>query len=212
AGLRKALTRQGFEVRDLVLARWTPDGQRGGPAVSTFEESKLDRLHQRERSYERALAAAPRLLQEGGKRIAALEAGEKPLLAAPKKDPGSADLADELEEVRAALTILRARREGLQSRKAAIAKQLEASRKEREGLDEDSLRELQRMSDLPAKLRQALADCDLLLLVRPTLADAPRGRGHFKNLPGWLHHVDPELHAVLEEFVKSGKPLLACVG
>jgi hypothetical protein len=81
---------------------------------------------------------------------------------------------------------------------------------ERGKLDVDALREQQRMSDLHGKLTQLLADCDLLIVPRPTLYNVAASND--RSLPIWLHNLDEEQFAAIRDFLKSGKPVLVCVG
>jgi hypothetical protein len=81
---------------------------------------------------------------------------------------------------------------------------------ERSHLDVDSLVEQQRMTDLQGKMTQLLADCDLLLIPRPTLYNVTASND--RTLPLWLHNLDPAQFAAVRDFVKSGKPILACIG
>jgi hypothetical protein len=81
---------------------------------------------------------------------------------------------------------------------------------ERGKLDMDALREQQRMSDLHGKLTRLLTDCDLLIVPRPTLYNVAAGID--LSLPIWLHNLDAEQLAAVRDFIKSGKPVLVCVG
>jgi hypothetical protein len=76
-------------------------------------------------------------------------------------------------------------------------------------VDRDDVVELRRMTDLTAKFSLLLAECDVLILPRPTLHDTPGGD---RNLLYWLHTLDEAQFKAISEFVKSGKPILACVG
>jgi hypothetical protein len=89
-------------------------------------------------------------------------------------------------------------------------KQRDLFRQERGKLDVDALREQQRMSDLHGKLTQLLADCDLLIVPRPTLYNVAASND--RSLPVWLHNLDEEQFGAVRDFIKSGKPVLVCVG
>jgi hypothetical protein len=171
-GLKKTLTTHGFEVRDVVLRQGWGSGVLT-PAVSTYEESKLDRLEGRLRLLDRTLRNRRRVID-----VMTRDEPDHPLL------------------------------EPLRQAQENDTQQRDKLRKERDALDLDSLQELKRMSDLKAKLEQVLAECDLLLVLRPTLIDIVQGRA----IPPWLHKLDDAHFFAVRDFIKSGKPLLVCVG
>jgi hypothetical protein len=171
-GLKKALTAHGFEVRDVVLRQGWGAGV-PTPAVSTYEESKLDRLEGRLRVLDRILRDRRRAIDEVTRREP-----DHPLLPA------------------------------LREAQESDTRNRDKLRKERDTLDLDSLLEQKRMTDLHAKLSGVLAECDLLLVLRPTLMDVVQGRA----IPPWLHKLDDAHFAAVRDFLKAGKPLLVCVG
>jgi hypothetical protein len=81
-------------------------------------------------------------------------------------------------------------------------------RKERSGLNVESLMEQRRIADLKAKTDRMLADCDLLILPRWTLLNAARGEA----IPNRLYRLDDAQVAAIKDFIKAGKPVLALFG
>jgi hypothetical protein len=81
--------------------------------------------------------------------------------------------------------------------------------KELAGLDQDAADQESRLSDVGGKLRRTLADCDLLLIDRFTRL--PMG---VVIDPGFneLYRLDDEQIEAIKDFVKAGKPVLACLG
>src|SRR5439155_535728 len=80
--------------------------------------------------------------------------------------------------------------------------------KEKAGLNVEEAAEQRRMTDLRAKLERLLADCDLLLVPRMTLRNAAQG----DSINPRVYQLDNAQVEALADFVKSGKPVLACFG
>lgn len=73
----------------------------------------------------------------------------------------------------------------------------------------ESLAEQRRLTDLKAKMERALADCDLLLVPRMTLRNVTLPPF---NVPNEVHRLDESQVAAIKDFLKAGKPVLACFG
>lgn len=206
AGLRAALESQGYEVRDILLRKLR---QRPVTAVAyTFDESKLDRLEQRLRGLDLNLERFDKGMASLGKMVeqwkltplADLEKTYADLLRGAKLSEDQRKLQVEYFE---------AERKNIQEARDRFKKQKDEVLVERNSLDVDSLVEQQRLADLEAKTSFLLADCDLLVVPRPSLHDVITDD---RNLPSWLHGLDPAQLKAVKGFVKSGKPLLALVG
>jgi hypothetical protein len=216
AGLREALVRQGFEVRDVVLKRnhrrrqdpvtrqptWGWD-----PAAATTDEARFDQLTDRRDALDRQAADSKRSVAE-------LRAARERLAKAKE---------DDLLEVGRKLGVLvrneRERKAWLERIDLLIRDEEEAQKElaerkgkaeeELAGLSADVIGEQRRMTDVEAKLRRLVSDCDLLLVPRLTLIatdDSPIFD------PRGLHRLEDGQLQVIKEFVASGKPLLACLG
>jgi hypothetical protein len=212
-GLRKMLKAHGFEVRDVVLKKGWDTGP-PQPAVDTFEESKLERLD----SEIEDLEADVKTLEEDVKNTTQLveEWSLKPGEDEGKKlDQLSRKYARQLGGRRVSSA---GRRLQLEVWKAALAqsqdylaetkRERDRVKGERAGLDVDRATESRRMTDLKAKLARVLADCDLLLVPRLTR----RSNGGFIPTPKRIHGLDESQVAGIKEFLKAGKPVLACFG
>jgi hypothetical protein len=105
------------------------------------------------------------------------------------------DLDEDLTHLDQALSDYRQR---LATTKAEIAK-----------MNEPALEEQRRMTDLQAKLQRLLADCDLLMVPRMTLINTA---GRFSNIAPQVYPLDPAQVEAIKEFLKAGKPILACFG
>lgn len=214
AGLRKTLERNGFEVRDMVLKKL---GRSPAPVVSTFEESRLDRLESRLQIIAKGFEQRANFVNKSLKasedfwakasldaiaevlskqfRLPADKAKRDQILTEFRKDQVEA-IAEEKKQI-----------EQADQRALELRKEIEA---ERASLDLETLAEQRRNTDLKGKMEQLLADCDVLLLPRPSLYDVVSDDD--KNLPLWLHGLDREQVDAVKSFMKAGKPVLFCLG
>lgn len=206
AGVRKTLTSRGFDVKDVVLKKW--GGSLPEPAVYTADDTTLDQLTDQVSRLDNSLQRLNGLLQN-----------QKKVLAIWQKE----DLATLTKMFGADLGLTKLTREdreewikriagGAVALEEEIARQSER-RKERladkEKLNVDSLAEQRRMIDMRAKLANALADCDMLIIPRMTmrsLVDPQEG------IPMWMQRLDDVQVDVIRDFVKQGKPVLFCLG
>jgi len=93
-----------------------------------------------------------------------------------------------------------------------INAKLETTVKGLKGLNVDELEEKQRIKDVRLKMNRTLADCDLLVIPRVTLVDIPEDTVIPRSVPNFVHKLhDPQFDA-LKDFIKSGKPVLFCLG
>ena len=213
-GLRKALSANGFEVTDLVLKRLSRSPQ---PVVSTFEESRIERLEQRVRILEegKTQRAAYRLKQIAPtqkffkeKTLAEIETVLARQIRMPRDPREKLEFltelkASQLEALDEELKLL----DQVDQQSEERARQTQA---EIAGLGPESLAELRRNTDVQGKMEQLLGDCDLLILPRPSLYDVVSEDD--RNLPAWLHSLDPAQLDAVRNFMKSGKPVLFAIG
>lgn len=208
-GVRKTLAAHGFDVRDLVLKKgWdmgTPE-----PTVLTFDESKYERLEaQRDdlreevKSIEKELPLFQKLIKEWKEKP--IEELKKTAFAKQNR------LQDRLdEEIRQ--EVVKALEPGLTLRQLILEqnrKELESVEKEMSAVNVDNLAEQRRLSDVRAKASRQLADCDLLIIPQPTLFNVTRGD---RRIPNRLYQLDDAQVRAIEDFLKAGKPILACFG
>jgi hypothetical protein len=207
-GLKKALTARGFEVRDVILKKWSEFGP-PEPAVYTYDESKLDRL-------EEELAEVDASIKTLDQELQALSEHTKEWQTKPPAELQKTDIAKQLglkqvnEEIRRAVL-----KRVLEPNVAIRQFELDQNRKEREalageknGLPVENLAEQRRMSDLKAKLERSLADCDLLFIPRMTIRNIMLG----DRIPSRLYRLDPGQLDAIKDFLKAGKPVFACFG
>jgi hypothetical protein len=214
SGLRKVLTDAGFDVTDIVLKKGF--GQPGGlkPAADTREESTLERLEAEQRGATKDRAAAARNAVKWDDRAKAVaDAKGKPW--AERKALYDKHLADLfqgtlVEEIEPQLLeiVERGARRARDKLAETVKKQEEIAKQVTEALKNERALEMQRMSDVAAKFKSQLADVDLLIVPRFTTDDAMEG----VEVPPSLHALDKEQTKVVKEFMKSGRPVLTCLG
>jgi hypothetical protein len=213
-GLRKVLTSHGFEVRDVVLKKnWGRRRRPPDPAADTLDESKLERVE----SEIGLLEADLKTIEAEIKDYQALVADWtlKPDEDEDRKLDGlSRKYARELRGGRVTpagrrrlleffQTNLGRRQEDLDETKRDLAEK----KKERDRLDTEGVAEGRRLSDVPAKLANALSDCDLLLIPRVTRNPDPSF-----DVSNRAHKLSPKQLAEIKQFLRSGRPVFACLG
>ncbi len=210
-GLRKALEEHGFEVRDILLKRWTnfapPEA-----AAYTADENTLDELEQEERLLKGVVAALTQDQKTIGK---ALDIWRKAVKDAKTRDELTRRFAAQLRGNKISAEMARDQVEELQYelkfRDAAVERgqeQLKDIDKKKSKLNVPALTEQRRMTDLKAKMDRLLADCDVLFVPRMTL----RNTAATSNIPASLYRMEKAQADSIKDFLKAGKPLLACLG
>jgi hypothetical protein len=206
-GLRKALTAHGFEVRDIVLKKWSRFAPPEAAAYS-YDESKLDRIEGRLQLLDLAVKGIEQKRQEW---VRLRDEWKKSTL-----DDLSKTYAKQLGGRRLTEEMRREQVEAFEDDLAALDKALAvyrerrtAAAEDRAGMDVDALTEQRRMADLRAKMDRMLADCDVLLIPRMTLRNVT---SDFDNIPYRLYRLDDAQVSAIKDFMKAGKPVLACIG
>ena len=235
AGVKKTLTEYGFDVTDVVLRKgWQEARSRDDlkPAAYTREESALEELEgDLEEAGNRARAARAEADSLGPLKEAIGKLAGRPfrdrvrnyvVLSEAAKNRGwlevtavyrkwaegiseqtekgfVADLLAgvEAQRVRAGQEVVEAEK----ARRAADDKLAAALTDERPIQD-------RRLTDVKAKLSRLLADVDLLVVPRFTIASVTSGR----TVDPTLHALSPEQAEVVRDFMKAGKPVLALLG
>lgn len=210
-GLKKTLEQHGFEVRDVVLKHIRGRDPRLGtwvsePAADTIEETRYEELSNSLQSLPEDIKEKEASVKLAEKRKKVWETATKADLRRYARELEVAEITEKQREQQVEMfgTVVDRFRADL----AVLHKQLRETRDELAKLNPDRIGERQRMSDLTAKLRQTLVDCDLLLLPRMTVL--PDGYA-FPDAAG-LFHLEAAQVGIVKEFLKDGKPLLACLG
>jgi hypothetical protein len=205
-GFKKALTARGFEVRDVILKKWSEFAP-PEPAVYTYDESRYDQL-------EEELTATDADIKNLKEQLTDL---------AKVQEEWRAKSPEELSKIYAKDLKGRKIDEAMRRRQLAFWQQNEAilkaflnqyvedraaTAKEKATLNVDLTAEQRRITDLKAKLDRAITDCDLLFIPRYTIRNIMSGF-HISNQ---VHRLDESQAAAIRDFLKAGKPVLACLG
>jgi predicted nuclease of predicted toxin-antitoxin system len=207
AGVKKALTARGFDVKDVVLKKWSrfapPE-----PAVYVADDTKLDQVQDRLTLLDSRINRLQALLDNQNK-VIAIWNKESPqtLTKMFAEDLG----VDKITEADRKLFIKRLETgaESLREDIAFLAERRKETLAEQSKLNVDSLAEQRRMADMQAKLTRTLADCDMLIIPRMTLRNVVDPE---ENIPAWMQRLDDSQVEVLRDFLKQGKPILFCLG
>jgi hypothetical protein len=209
AGVKKALAARGFASRDVILKKWS-EAAPPEPAVFTYDESKLERLEDQVTELDTTVKNLDEELQELARMVKFWQtASLDDLTKKHARELGVARVTEDLrrEFIKKVLEPNVALREMVKEQEG---KELDDVKKEKEGLKkvEENLAENRRISDLKVKTDRILADCDLLILPRMTLFNVARG----ERIGNWVYRLDQAQLDAIKDFLKAGKPVLACFG
>jgi len=212
-GLRKALVAQGFDVVDVVLKKnWSSARSLADlkPAADTREESKLERLEGELDDAEIEVVSA----RTDVKQFETIRDLVNKLKGRPWEERkafyqritrGTPTEEREPNLLAQIATRLKRAQDELEE---ATKKKHEAEKKLADALKDERPLQDRRISDVSAKLTKQLADVDLLIVPRYTTEDAMQGPG----IDAGLHALSKEQAKVAKDFMKRGKPVLACLG
>jgi hypothetical protein len=208
AGVRKALTANGFEVTDIVLKKKWGEAAEPEPSAHTYEESKYERLEEEVAEIDASLQAIQLLRRQ---RQAGLDQFKTTSLAdltrIYRNQLGGRQFTEELRKIQIdALTGELETLDFAQKQNTEARNQLEAERQTLSA--QERLVEERRMTDLKAKLAKLLSECDLLIVPRMTLRNLVVG----DRIPPRLYRLDEAQVGAIKEFLQAGKPVLACFG
>jgi hypothetical protein len=206
AGLRKSLTARGFEVRDIILKKWDDFGP-PQPAVSTFEEYRSEDLDDQVAAIDTNLQTIRGIIKDNeGVRKDLKTATLDELTKKYRRQLGGKRMTEGIRKNQ--LEFLESQIDDLQG----VVEQLEVERtqavREKGALPVEGLAEQKRLTDLKAKFDRLLAGCDLLIVPRMTLRNVNLGQ----TVPPWIHRLDDAQAAAVKDFLRAGKPVLACFG
>ncbi len=212
-GLGDSLRSSGFDVRDLVLKRLQrgPAGQGGTlvAAVDLLEDSRLDRLQDEHKRIENRLKNLDLLLTRLDELATAVQDPKKPLReinrllvrsGSPWQLRGDEGRKVLLEIIQEEQSYDQRRKKKLLGRQDEVARELEV-------LNTDQAGERRRLNDLKAKFDRFLSECDLVVVPRLTVE-----REGSPVAEPRLHDLDEQLVAALRDYLRAGKPILACFG
>lgn len=208
AGLRATLEANGFEVVDVLLKKgWNRRGDLA-PAAYTYEENELDRAEARVNVLN--ILVADREAAVGQLRQLKNKLDKASLAELDRAFGRQLGRRISSEEDRAFLRrVFDDTIQVRQEEQAAFAAQAaEAGARYRDLLRNERAAENRRVTDVKEKLRQYVADCDLLIVPRLTVVNLARG----DTIPPSLFNLSKDQAEVVREFVKAGKPVLFAIG
>jgi hypothetical protein len=205
-GLRRTLEDHGFEVVDVLLKKWPPR-EEPSPAAYNKDETRFERLEAELESIEediRSIREEREQLAEFQKmlRESTLEDLNRKLRQRVRRE-----ITEEIRQLN-----IRAIDDTL-ARSAERLADLEKDRAETDAkvqalMKNERAFEDRRVTDVKAKMARTIADCDLLVIPRHTLINTTARQ-----------YIDPPLYRlsaaqvdVIRDFMKQGKPVLACLG
>jgi hypothetical protein len=208
AGLRSTLEANGFEVVDIILKKgWNRRGELV-PAAYTYEENELDRAEARVNLLNVLIATREGMigqLKEVRTKLDKATIGELDRMFGRQLGRRISTEEDRAFLRRIFDDNIQLRREELAEFTAEAA---EAGARYRDLLRNERAAENRRITDVKEKLRQYVADCDLLIVPRLTVVSLARG----DVIPPSLYDLSADQAEVVKEFVKTGKPVLFALG
>ena len=207
SGLRSALEANGFEVVDVILKRWGR-GAGPSPAAYTFEESELDRIENRYNLFTLLAADRESVVKQLKKVLVRVESAPLPELdklfgRQIGRPIRTEDDRDVLKRIFASNIQLR------EEELAEFTKQLaEVTPQYRNLMQDERASENRRITDIKAKLKQYVSECDVLIVPRLTTMDVTKG----EIITPSLFHFSKDQAAVVKEFIAAGKPVLFALG
>src|SRR5262249_3482097 len=205
-GLKTALESRGFEVQDVVLKKWSEFGPPTA-TISTVDESKLDGLDEDQAIAEENLKTLERARKQIAEELQDLR--KSTLDELTKKYKAQLRGRKMTEEIRTA--VISRDEEELADIATETARQRTRQSEilaEKSKLNVDQIAEQRRIDDVQAKFAKILMDCDLLIIPRLTILDVRTGA----VIPNRLYKIDEGQVNAIRDFLKAGKPVLACFG
>ncbi|MFL5243111.1 MAG: hypothetical protein ACJ8FY_13465 [Gemmataceae bacterium] len=206
AGLRKTLTEQGFNVEDIVLKKWSDMGP-PEPGVATFEEYRFEDLEEQLADMDagiKGLEAGIKEYQDFRNHVETASLNDLSKEFAKQLRGRKLEEKDRREQVNLISQEITLRQAILDN----LRQQREEAAQEKVNLPQDTSGEQRRLTDLKAKFERLLAKCDLLIVPRMTIRNAALG----EVVPPSIHNLDQAQVAAIRDFMKAGKPVLACLG
>jgi hypothetical protein len=205
-GLRRALEDHGFEVVDILVKKWKR-GEEPAPAAYNLDETQFERREAelngieedlREIRDERDQAMAfYKLFKESS-----LDELNKRYRAKLRREIDETFRQRQLRAVDDAIRQMEERTAELEKDRVETEAKLQVLMKNERAFED------RRVSDVKAKLSRLASTCDLLIIPRHTLINTTEEQ----FITPSLYKLSPAQIEVVKDFMKQGKPVLACVG
>ncbi|MEZ6141122.1 MAG: hypothetical protein R3B84_11185 [Zavarzinella sp.] len=206
AGLRKTLEANGFEVVDIILKKFTR-GQPPSPAAYNRTETEFFRQENTLNATKASLAEERESLEE----LTRLQKDFQSLSLDELKTKYFNEQAGELtEELRTAqlnrfVTVMKSTQERIDNLNQQLADT--EARLKILASDERAFED-NRVNDVYLKLSRQLATCDMVIIPRWTLINLSEE----ESIPASLYSLSTEQVRAIQDFMKSGKPVMALLG
>ncbi len=205
-GLRKTLEDHGFEVVDILAKKWSR-GQEPAPAAYNLDETQLarreaelasieDDLRGIREDREQALAVG-KLFKESS-----LDELNKRLRSRLRREIDEDFRQRQLRAIDDAVKQYDERTAELEKDRVDTDAKVQALMKNERAFED------RRVTDVKSKLARLVSTCDLLIIPRHTLINTTEGQ----SITPSLYKLSPGQVDVIKDFMKLGKPVLACVG
>jgi hypothetical protein len=232
SGAKKALEAQGFVVNDILLRKLDPEGELSPEmAALSFDEGRFEQIEDILADIDGAVQAMEANMPKARKDLAfwksPLEEINKKYVYIALLDSGRQaviprDTLKQLDDRKIRYKMVPVDEEDrtgklqiLNREVALYEQQLEEAQKERaklvkeqRGLNVDELAERKRIADVEAKMKQLLADTDLLILPRFTILNLPTNQA----ISNKAHKLDDAQLKAIKAFMKAGKPVMFLLG
>lgn len=221
-GLRRALESRGFDVQDIIIKRWRSTGP-PLPAAYTFEESELERVENRFNLFSmlandreaaiqilsEARDDAESTLREARNAATPEERGQKLAAVARNLQRFVRGRIQNEAQLQTVLQSLSLSIEAFELELADYTRMVEEyGPRYRDLLRDERSTENRRLTDLKAKFRQYVNECDALIVPRLTTLDVAKG----EVISPALFTMSDDQVAVIREFIAAGKPVLFALG
>ena len=222
-GVRVALERNGFAVKELILKSW---GRQLVPAAQSVEEDELARVEGDFNRYTVSVTALEASIRKAEAVTVEAEVALRRMDEALAKNDRSLavkhletaiDLLQDFERRRivnnaqasVVLRTLQAELVGAREELAADRESLAKVKPDYERLmRSDRLLESRRAGDVKVRMTAFADGCDVLIVPRYTVMKLARGSA----IPAWYHNASPEQAEVVKQFLAAGKPVLFALG
>jgi len=205
-GLRKTLEDHGFEVVDVLLKRWLPN-EEPKPSAYNKDETKFERLEAELESIEEDLRGLREESDSGNAfyqlfKEASLDELNTKFRARLRREVTEEFRQLQLRAVSDALSRIKERQAELEKDRLETEAKVQALMKNERAFED------RRVSDVKAKLTRIVGECDLLIIPRHTLINTTARQ----SIDPSLYKLSSPQVEVLKDYLKQGKPILACVG
>lgn len=205
-GLRRALEDHGFEVVDILVKKWKR-GEEPSPAAYNLDETQFERreaellgieddLRSIREDRDQALAVY-KLFKESS-----LEELNKRFRQRLRREIDEAFRERQLRAIDDAFRQMDERTAELEKDRIETEAKLQALMKNERAFED------RRVTDVKSKLSRLASTCDMLIIPRHTLINTTEEQ----FITPSLFKMSPAQVEVVKDFMKQGKPVLACVG